>query len=433
MGIQEALTAYSFQNVGQFRAIAKELGYKEEYNNGDIRFEKGNDVFKISLADIKSHAHENVAATENSLSRLAVFLDKDKLHDPQYTASLLSEKNVSVIHWELNNRSGYNIIDNEHKVCYSAKFMQDYANQEGYLLDGKGTKLERGIMSDMTMVNGQPAKVRLGANGVTIYFKKETLLIPDEILGRKLNNTDKQLLSKGDIVVIPDKKHDIYLQVDKELNSVIVKSSKEISIPSAIGKTEGYPGYQLTNEDKYLLANGHSIDNKLIGTEKGYIIADVSITADKRGVSFANIQSLTDEQAKILIQRQQLQTKEPVTQQRNTVEETQQKAATRQRDMEAEFKDAVGRNDFVKITHLKDEGYTPSSNTLIAMEKDGNLSPNTKVAISKIFGMETGKDKNLLGDIKLAHSLNGEQKHEHSRNPMAGGIARVTDRAFSDL
>ena len=34
---------YSYENAGQFRAIAAVLGYSEEYRNGDITFSKGND------------------------------------------------------------------------------------------------------------------------------------------------------------------------------------------------------------------------------------------------------------------------------------------------------------------------------------------------------------------------------------------------------
>ena len=36
MRIEETLKEYAFQNVGQFRAIAKELGYSEEYNKGEL-------------------------------------------------------------------------------------------------------------------------------------------------------------------------------------------------------------------------------------------------------------------------------------------------------------------------------------------------------------------------------------------------------------
>lgn len=36
---------YSYENAGQFRAIAAILGYSEEYRNGDITFSKGNETY----------------------------------------------------------------------------------------------------------------------------------------------------------------------------------------------------------------------------------------------------------------------------------------------------------------------------------------------------------------------------------------------------
>ena len=83
------------------------------------------------------------------------------------------------------------------------------------------------------------------------------------------------------------------LQVDKDLNSVIVRSEKELSIPAQIG------GYKLTAADKYLLANGYSLENKLMRSPKGeYIIADVTMTPDKKGYQFSNIQTISETKAK---------------------------------------------------------------------------------------------------------------------------------------
>ena len=55
---------------------------------------------------------------------------------------------------------------------------------------------------------------------------------------------------------------DILLQVDKDLNAVVVRSEKELSVPAKIGDDE------LTAADKYLVANGHSLDNKMIDVYK---------------------------------------------------------------------------------------------------------------------------------------------------------------------
>jgi hypothetical protein len=429
--IEKILTEYNYQNVGQFRAIVKDLGYNESYNNGNLRFQKNDEVSKVSLAKIKSHIKTSPEKAQNSLQNVVMFLDRKNINDQKYRASLLKEKNISfVIHGGTDRgKDGLTIIDHEQKVSYSDRELFNYANQNGFLLDGKGKKLELGAMSDLTEHNGKPAKVRLDENGLTVFYKKESLLIPDIILDRKLSNTDKQLLLKGDIIVIPgnDKKRDIYLQVDKELNSVIVKSTKEISIPDVIGKTNEYPGYKLTDADKCNLANGHTLENKLLGTKNGYFIADVSLTVDKRGVSFTNIQSLTYDQARTLIQNEKNHTKEQVIEDKP---EQAPERTTSVRDMEAEFKDAVNRNDFVKISHLKEEGYQPSANALIALEKDGNLSPNTRIAINKIFGLDTDKN-NTLGDIKLAREVNPEQ-NKTGQEKLAG-TAKLVDRMFGDL
>ena len=44
---------YSYENAGQFRAIAAVLGYSEEYRNGDIIFSKGNETYTYPLNTLK--------------------------------------------------------------------------------------------------------------------------------------------------------------------------------------------------------------------------------------------------------------------------------------------------------------------------------------------------------------------------------------------
>ncbi|MDR1368803.1 MAG: DUF3945 domain-containing protein [Dysgonamonadaceae bacterium] len=429
MGIEDILKEYSYGNVGQFTAITSGLGYKSEYNNGNLLFKKDDETYKCTVSQVREHIKENQEMLKDkSRDEISNFFDKSKADDPEYIQSLRSEKNISVVRWqglkgERDGKltDGITIVDYNNKVCYTGKSLYEHAMKNGNLLDGKGTKLKPGIMSDLMDINGKPGKIRLTENGISIFYQKETLLIPDTILGRKLSDVDKRLLKSGDVVVIPgkDSARDIYVQVDKKLNSVIVKSNREISIPDVIGKAKEYSGYTLTVEDKQTLANGNMLKNKLIGTEAGYFIADVSITADKKGVSFTNIQSLTVEQAKKIITQQQeekVEEKEPAP----------EKEKAPERNMEAEFKDAVNRNDFIKISHLKDEGYQPSTDALIALENDGKLSPNAKIAVNKIFGID--KEEKTPGDIKLAHEVSPEKD-----NRKLAGVAKLTDRVFADL
>ena len=116
----------------------------------------------------------------------------------------------------------------------------DYAFERGYLLDGKGSQQEKGVMSDMREINGKQAKVRLTENGISVFYKKETLVIPDSILGRRLTDENKNELLQGKIVLVGKEKDNIFLQVDRELNAVIVCTNKELAVPNVIGRGMDY-------------------------------------------------------------------------------------------------------------------------------------------------------------------------------------------------
>lgn len=85
------------------------------------------------------------------------------------------------------------MIDHKNKITYTGKELYDYAFQNGYMLDGKGTKLEKGVMSELTDVNGKPAKIRLSENGISVFYKKESLVIPDSIYGKKLSQKQRMI------------------------------------------------------------------------------------------------------------------------------------------------------------------------------------------------------------------------------------------------
>ena len=63
---------YSYENAGQFRAIAAVLGYSEEYRNGDIIFSKGNETYTYPLNTLKlgnlGDNRESVSLIKNKLA-----------------------------------------------------------------------------------------------------------------------------------------------------------------------------------------------------------------------------------------------------------------------------------------------------------------------------------------------------------------------------
>lgn len=488
MKLKEAFESYSFNNVGQFRALADTLGYQTEYHDGRFLFRKGSDSLSLSMEEIKSKSQENRNDNriETSKEKVVSFFDKGKANDPAYLEEL-QKKGINVIRWsdiKGENKDGFTIIDHDRKVCYTGQELYEYAHRTGNLLDGKGTRLEKGVMSDLMDIGEKKGKLRMSENGISVFYRKEALTIPDRMLGHKLNKTEKERLLHGDIIPLDTKRGTIMLQVDKDLNSVIVKSSKEIKIPNVIGKTEEYEGYKLTKADKYLLANGHTLESKLMHSKDGYILANISLTDDKKGIQFSDIQSITEGKAHELIKemRPKLEAVSPVIE--NKV------SSDKGRDMDSEFKEAVGNRDFEKIDKLREDGYKPSEEYIRGIGKELNLSDNemkevqkifqvkpdelseqqkqaarlleatmvgnfrsiqdiqkngyqltqndikamrengvqenTIIAVQKIFGME-GKNK-TLGDVKLASSPKPDNTKE-----MARPIANTVNKMFNDL
>lgn len=378
MTIKEALTEYQYNNVGQFKGIASSLGYKEEYNKGYLCFSRANEQFRTTVEEIRSHTKNNQdpVVQKASQERVCKFFDKDSILSYDYVESL-SEKGIAIINWgdiSANSKDRYTVIDHKNKVCYTGKELYDYALKNGYLLDGKGTKLEKGVLSDMTEVRGKPAKLRMTENGVSIFYKKETLVIPNKILGKKLTEKQKKALLDGDMIVLSNKKSDLFVHIDRDTNSVIVRTGKELSIPTKIGERE------LTVADKYLLVNGYSLDNMIFHNEEGYFIADVSWTNDRKGVALSNVQTISELKAQELLKKQQ---------ENDIIQEVgpeKEKAAEQPRNLEAELKEAVAKDNYAKMAQLKDEGYKPSEDVIKGLSQSSNMDDKKAITIEKLFG-----------------------------------------------
>ena len=77
MKLKEAYENYSYNNIGQFRALSETLGYKTEYHDGSYLFHKGDDSIQLSLDEIRSKAKENrnEQRAEESKEKVCSFFD----------------------------------------------------------------------------------------------------------------------------------------------------------------------------------------------------------------------------------------------------------------------------------------------------------------------------------------------------------------------
>lgn len=83
MKLKEAYENYSYNNIGQFRALSETLGYKTEYHDGSYLFHKGDDSIQLSLDEIRSKAKENrnEQRAEESKEKVCSFFDKNKANE----------------------------------------------------------------------------------------------------------------------------------------------------------------------------------------------------------------------------------------------------------------------------------------------------------------------------------------------------------------
>lgn len=100
MKLQEVLTEYQYNNVGQFRAIAESLGYKEAYNKGSLLFTRNDEVFRIDMDKIRSHTKRepDLSAEKASMDRVCQFFNRDQALSPDYKSVLKNEGEIGRAH-----------------------------------------------------------------------------------------------------------------------------------------------------------------------------------------------------------------------------------------------------------------------------------------------------------------------------------------------
>lgn len=146
---------YSYENAGQFRAIAAILGYSEEYRNGDITFSKGNETYTYPLNTLKlgNLGDNRESLLEQSKERIISFFDKEQASNnfQEYSQYLRENHNVAIIKWDdikqgTNKNEGYKdgftVIDLENKIAYKGEDLYRYAYEQNQTLDGKGSYVD---------------------------------------------------------------------------------------------------------------------------------------------------------------------------------------------------------------------------------------------------------------------------------------------------
>jgi len=154
--------------------------------------------------------------------------------------------------------------------------------------------LENGIKKDGYV---KLEKDEEGNTSINFVYAEKELKIEDKILNHILTATEKEKLLKGEVLgpVKLDKNFTAYLQIDRKQNKIVVKTDKELGIPTKIG------GYELNDDDKNRLANSQKMMPRIYKGKHGYFMATVKVTDDKKGLEYSGIVGLSNEEAQKLL------------------------------------------------------------------------------------------------------------------------------------
>ena len=325
--------------------------------------------------------------------------------------------------------------------------------------------LEDGEVSPLVnLADGDKAKMQRVGNGIYLHRCKDTLMIPTYLLGEKLSNEKMESLFQGNAIIINDGKENYYLQVDKETNSIIVRSEKEIGLgtPMVIGENKkfDYPGIELSDRDKVLMINGARTEQKLMCGDEGFFLAELGLTEDRKGFVFSNVISLSPEEAKAYMkamENQQSMNKtteyipcvEEAVKERDTVQEkvneeraaAQAQAAEKTTVHEAVVEQPVMGENTVKKEEFKEEhkeavgagmamGAAAAAAGAAAMDATTEAKSDVKNSAeldSKFIEAVQNKDWKTLNDMKQEGYVPSDKALESVEKMKADGVVTEQD------
>lgn len=134
-------------------------------------------------------------------------------------------------------------------------------------------------------------------NVKSVQLKADKLEIPKEILGKKLNQDEKDRIAKGGVYCIDREGKKFLLSVDSRVNSVTIRTPAEVGIKETLGE------YKFSNNELSRLKSNVEIGPKVFKSEKyGYFASNLKI--EQKGNSYeykySNIVNLTPKEAEKL-------------------------------------------------------------------------------------------------------------------------------------
>lgn len=244
------------------------------------------------------------------------------------------------------------------------------------------------------------AKTKSGKIEYALTDVSKPLEIPDRLGNKKLSNKDKQAIVESKVLYdFTYKGHNLSLRADIKKSAVTIFRDKEIQTPKTLG------GYKFSEKEQKDLESGKRISTKVYRGDYGYFIANVSMTPNKRGITFENVKEISQDKAMQLIERHNKSAGVEETKEKGTVIEnaasisasaeldrTKEQEVTNAKGKEEEkqtspqdmFRESLHDKDFNKMGQAVKAGYRPTEKDIKEIENIKGYSEDDKIAAMTI-------------------------------------------------
>jgi hypothetical protein len=243
--------------------------------------------------------------------------------------------------------------------------------QKGNAIFLKGMTLPSG-----TKTNGYVAlqEDEKGNPELKYLYGNDKVVIDDKIGKHKLSKEEKKDLERGKVVgpIKISKEFSGFLQVDKNINRVVVRSHQEIGVPKEIG------GYDLSAQDQNRLANHQEMLPRIFKGQHGYFMANVQLTPEKDGLVYSNVQGLTNQKAHDLIDQVNNRQYAPVN--LSDIAEMTAKSSEKEQTVKID-KTNLSEKEIKHLTEIVDKNGAPkwTEDMIPTLRKNGLMEAEMKV------------------------------------------------------
>ena len=318
------------------------------------------------------------------------------------------------------------------------------------LMDGKYSTLKENLqLNDGTIKDGK-IKLKIDKDGkinLLYKFKQPEIVIPLKIGERKFTDEEIEALKIGKAVQVNYNGENLFLQIDKELNTITIKTQHEIKL-TEVDKFE-MGGYVFDENQKKQLEAGNKVPGVVMLGEQGYFVATISISDDKKGLKFENYKDLTKEQAQELLSKRVMENSSisnmiSVTGMTSQFKNENDKSIENTTSVSAihNEKEELSKNDF-KVNTLKEDKLSKYEKELYVavqkgdFEKVSDLAEN-KPPVSQEFIKKLHSDKLISNDYKVAATtilhiepLSEKKELEHDKNTLTVEKDKVNEKQKS--